>query len=76
MSFPRGLSRIRQPTRDDRGQDAFEYMLAAGTLVVVLFLGLLAFRELAPMVVGNSCPAVDTAADPGATEGSCIDESP
>lgn len=62
--------------RDQRGQDTFEYLLVVGAVVVPLVLALLAFEGLIPDFVGHSCESVDTAADPGATNGSCINESP
>ncbi len=60
----------------DDGQDAYEYMLAAGTLVVVLVAAFWAFTEFVPDIVGSSCPSVDTASSPAATDGSCVVEGP
>lgn len=48
--------------RDDRGQDAFEYLLVAGTVVIVLVLALFAFEQLIPEFVGSACSSVDTSA--------------
>jgi hypothetical protein len=77
MGIRHRLSASRPVRRllDESAQDAFEYLLAM-SVVVVIFGGLWLFVQLVPEVVGRGCPAVDTAADPGATAGSCVDEGP
>jgi hypothetical protein len=71
LSSSRTVKRIL----DESAQDAYEYVLAISVAVVV-FTALWAFVQLVPDVVGRGCPAVDTAAAPGATTGSCVDEGP
>jgi Flp pilus assembly pilin Flp len=61
---------------DERGQDALEYILASGTLAVLLAVALFGFRELVPEFVGHECPGVDTAADPPPSHKSCVVETP
>jgi len=57
--------------RDDRGQDAFEYLLVLGTLVVALVIGFMAFDAMVGQVVAHSCPSVDTVVS--TTAGQCIE---
>jgi hypothetical protein len=58
---------------DERAQDAFEYLLVVGAVVVAMAAALIAgFALLLPEVVGLVCPAVDTAANPVATFKSCL----
>jgi hypothetical protein len=51
-------------------------MLAGGTVAIILAAAYLGFRELAPAVVGHSCPSVDTAASPEPHTDSCVVETP
>ena len=57
-------------SRDTRGQDAFEYLLASGTVAVVFAAAFLAFAEVIPAVVGFACPAIDTVSP--VAVGACI----
>ena len=59
---------------DDRGQDALEYLLVIGTLVVALVIGFMAFDGAVAEVVGHSCPSVDTVVS--TTAGDCVTEAP
>jgi hypothetical protein len=56
---------------EERAQDAFEYLLTVGTLVVLFVGALLAFDPVVRAVVGLVCPGVDTANGLVAV-GSCI----
>jgi hypothetical protein len=67
---------VRLLRRCEEAQAALEYVIATGAVAVALAVGLFAFNELAPAVFGHSCPSVDTAASPGATKGSCVEEEP
>ena len=64
---------LRSIARDDRAQDGFEYLLAAGVLALTVAVGLLAFEQLIPDFVSNSCSSVNTAA---ADPDDCIVETP
>lgn len=68
--------RLRRTAQDESAQDSFEYLLVVGIAVVALFVGLLGLAEVIPIVAGHTCESVDTAADPEATTGSCINETP
>jgi hypothetical protein len=62
---------IVEQLRDERAQDAFEYLLTVGTLLVLMAAALLAFDAVVAQLVGLVCPAVDTANGLAAI-GSCI----
>ena len=58
---------------EQSAQDTFEYLLLAGAFVVpfaAALIGLAAF--VIPEIAGHVCPAVDTAADPSPSVGSCL----
>lgn len=58
---------------DERAQNAFEYLLVIGAVVVAMVAALVVgFELLLPEVAGLVCPSVDTATDPIATVGSCL----
>lgn len=57
--------------QDESAQDALEYLLATGTLVVGLVVGLLGFKLLLPELLGYICPAVDNGATISAV-GACL----
>ena len=59
--------------RGEAAQDGFEYLLATAVVVIALFVGLLAFAEMIPDFVGNSCDSVNTAS---ATPNDCVNETP
>ena len=69
-------SPLRTVLRDDRGQDAFEYLLASGLVAVAVYLGMVIFGEAAPQIVGHACSSVDTATSPPPADGSCVNETP
>jgi fluoride ion exporter CrcB/FEX len=57
----------------ERAQNTFEYMLVVGAVVVAAVGAMIAgFELLLPQVAGLVCPSVDTAANPIATIGSCL----
>ena len=56
----------------DRAQDSFEYLLVIGGVVVAMIIGLLAFDVVVALLLGASCPSVDTAKGIAATAGSCL----
>lgn len=59
--------------RGETAQEAFEYLLVIGAVVVVMAAAIIAgLALLLPEIVGLVCPAVDTAADPAATFKSCL----
>ena len=61
--------------RDQRAQNTFEYLLVIGAVVVAMVAAMIAgFELLLPQVAGLVCPSVDTAANPIATIGSCLQE--
>jgi len=61
--------------RGERAQNTFEYMLVVGAVVVAMVAAMIAgFELLLPEVAGLVCPSVDTAANPIATIGSCLQE--
>ena len=58
---------------DERAQNTFEYLLVAGAVVVAMAGAMIVgFELLLPQVAGLVCPSVDTAANPVATIGSCL----
>ena len=70
----RGFARLR---RDERGQDAFEYLLATSTVALMVGALIAGFVLLVPEIVGQSCDSVDTAAPTTpAPDGSCLNEAP
>ena len=69
MSYLKSL--VGSAAKDDDAQDAFEYMLAVGGVVVTMVIALMAFDAVIAGILGLVCPAVDTA-DPLAAIGSCI----
>lgn len=56
---------------DERAQDALEYLMVIGAVVVALVIALLGFDTVIPQVVGHLCPGVDTA-NPAVAVGSCL----
>jgi hypothetical protein len=44
---------------DQRGQDAFEYLLATGVIVALVGALLLGFTDVIPKIVGFACPTID-----------------
>jgi len=61
--------------RGERAQNTFEYLLVVGAVVVAAVAAMIAgFELLLPQVAGLVCPSVDTAANPIATIGSCLQE--
>ena len=65
-----------QPLRDELAQDTVEYLLAVGAVAVALAIGFQGFKAVIPSFVGHACPAVDTAAVPAPSAGSCITPTP
>ena len=61
---------------DEKAQDAFDYLLTTGVIVVVVASAWFVFFQLVPQVVGHACPSVDTAASPAATNDSCVTTTP
>ena len=57
--------------RSEEAQDAFEYLLVIGGVVVGIIVALLAFDVVVAQVVGHLCPSVDTA-NPLSAIGNCI----
>jgi Flp pilus assembly pilin Flp len=57
--------------RTDDAQNAFEYVLTAGLVVVAMVVAFLAFDAVIAQILGFVCPAVDTS-DGLAAVGSCI----
>jgi hypothetical protein len=67
------VRRILCRLHEERAQNAFEYMLVVGAVVVATVAALIVgFKLLLPEVTGLICPSVDTAANPVATIGSCL----
>ncbi len=64
----RSLARLH---RSEEAQNAFEYLLVIGSVVVGFVAALLAFDVVIAQLVGLVCPAVDTA-NALAAIGSCI----
>ncbi len=64
--------RLARMVRADEAQDAYEYMLVIGSLIVLMIAGLLGFDAVVGQLLDLACPSVDTAAGVGATVGSCI----
>ena len=61
--------------RGERAQNTFEYLLVVGGVAVVMVAAMIVgFKLLLPEVAGLVCPSVDTAANPVATIGSCLQE--
>jgi len=61
--------------RGERAQNTFEYLLVIGAVVVAMVGAMIVgFKLLLPEVAGLVCPSVDTAANPIATIGSCLQE--
>lgn len=60
--------------RDERGQDAFEYLLVLGAVVVAIVISFAAFDAVVFDVSGTACESVDTAASTEA--GDCINTEP
>jgi len=61
--------------REERAQNTFEYLLVIGAVVVAMVGAMIVgFELLLPQVAGLVCPSVDTAANPIATIGSCLQE--
>jgi len=61
--------------REERAQNAFEYLLIIGAVVVAMVGAMIVgFKLLLPEIAGLVCPSVDTAANPIATIGSCLQE--
>ena len=59
----------------ERAQNTFEYLLVVGAVVVAMVAAMIVgFELLLPQVAGLVCPSVDTAANPIATIGSCLQE--
>lgn len=56
---------------NDHAQDTFEYLLVVGSVVVTMVIGLMGFDDVIQGLLGNLCPAVDTA-NPLVAVGSCI----
>ena len=56
---------------DEAAQDAFEYVLATGAVMVAFVAGLLLIDAAIPAILGVMCPVID-AATPGVTVGSCL----
>ena len=61
--------------REERAQNTFEYILVFGAVAVAMVGAMIVgFELLLPQVAGLVCPSVDTAANPIATIGSCLQE--
>lgn len=68
MSNARNL--LRSLHRETCAQDAFDYLLTGGVVVVAMYLGFLGLKVLIPAVAGLACPVIDAAT--GSAVGACI----
>lgn len=65
----------RSPFLEERAEDALEYLLVVGVLVVAMAVALvIGFEALVPQVVDHTCSSIDTSNVSGAVSapGACI----
>jgi hypothetical protein len=66
-------ARLKHWFAEDAAQDAYEYLLAAAVVVVVVAGAWAALTGAIPIFVGNACSSVNTAA---ADPDTCVNETP
>ncbi len=71
-AIARAVGCLTTAVRAEAGQDAYEYILVVGSVVVLTLLGLFGFDAIVAQLLDLACPSVDTAVGVGATVGSCI----